>query len=128
VIVVDTSVWVDYFRYPTSVVVAELQAKLDEDEVALVAPVRVELIGGAGRQDVARLKRVLSALPSWLPTGATWATMESWAEKGGAREQRFGMGDLLIGAIAAEHDAKVWSFDADFARMERMGFVQLHRR
>ena len=92
----------------------------------MVAPVRVELLSGASRQDVTRLRRVLSALPLWLPTEATWSTMDTWAQRGGARGQRFGVGDLLVGAIAAEHGAPVWSLDADFVRMRRLGFVHLH--
>jgi predicted nucleic acid-binding protein len=54
------------------------------------------------------------------------ATMAGWAERAAARGQRFGVGDLLVAAIAAEHGAAVWSLDADFARLKRLGFVALH--
>lgn len=128
-IVVDTSVWIDYFRYGTPSTTSALQSLLEQDLVVMAAPVRVELFSGSGRRDVTRLKRVLSALPLWLPTDATWTTMEAWAQRGSARGQRFGVGDLLVAAIAAERAAPVWSLDADFARMKRLGFVQvyLHR-
>jgi predicted nucleic acid-binding protein len=126
VIVVDTSVWIDYFRPGAAATTAHLQALLDQDQVVLVAPVRIELVSGAGRGDIARLKRVLSALPLWLPTDATWTTMATWAESGATRGQRFGIGDLLVAAIAAEHAATVWSLDRDFARMKRLGFLELH--
>jgi predicted nucleic acid-binding protein len=126
VIVVDTSVWIDYFRYGTPTTTSALGSLLDLDQVVIVAPVRVELFSGAGRRDMARLKRVLSALPFWLPTDTTWTTMETWAQRGGARGQRFGVGDLLVAAIAAEHGAAVWSFDADFVRMKSLGFVQMY--
>jgi predicted nucleic acid-binding protein len=125
-IVVDTSVWVDYFRRGSRDVRSALSSLLDQDQVVLVAPVRVELFSGASGQDLPRLKRVLSALPLWLPTDATWATMERWAQDGGGRGQRFGLGDLLVGAIAAERGSPVWSLDGDFHRMQRLGFVQLH--
>lgn len=125
-IVVDTSVWVAFFRAGSAATTAHLQSLLDQDEVVLVAPVRIELISGAKRSDMPSLKRVLSALPLWLPTDATWTTMATWAEHGGARGLRFGVGDLLVGAIAAEHAAPVWSLDADFARMKRLGFLGLH--
>jgi predicted nucleic acid-binding protein len=125
VIVVDTSVWVDYFRSAGAAAV-RLHALLDADDVALVAPVRIELLSGVRRIEVARLKRVLSALPLWLPTDATWATIEAWVERAGARGQRFGMGDLLVGAIATERGAAVWSLDADFERMARLGLLRLH--
>jgi predicted nucleic acid-binding protein len=126
VIVVDTSVWVDYFRSPVAAVASHLHALLDADEVALVAPVRIELLSGVRRSEIGRLRRVLSALPLWLPTDTTWTTMEAWAGRGGARGQRFGVGDLLVAAIAAERGAAVWSLDADFARMTALGFVRGH--
>jgi predicted nucleic acid-binding protein len=126
VIVVDTSVWVDYLRYGRASVVPPLQALLDLDQVALVAPVRIELLSGAGRRDLVRLKRVLSALPLWLPTDSTWATIENWVGRAAARGQRFGVGDLLVAGIAAEHGAAVWSLDGDFARLKRLGLVALH--
>ncbi len=79
-----------------------MDSLLDEDQVALVASVRIELLSGAGSADVARLKRVLPALPCWLPTDATWTTVETWALSAAARGQHFGVGDLLIGAVAAD--------------------------
>jgi predicted nucleic acid-binding protein len=125
VIVVDTSVWVDFFRAGAPETTAALQSLLDQDRVAMVAPVRIELLSGAGRH-AARLRRVLSALPLWLPTDATWATMERWVQAGSARGHRFGVGDLLVGAIAFERGAPLWSLDGDFLRLKRLGLIQLH--
>ena len=125
-IAVDTSVWIDYFRYGTPTTAIPLGALLDQDLVVLVAPVRVELLSGAGRRDLARLRRVLSALPLWLPTDGTWTTMDAWAERAAARGHCFGVADLLVAAIAAERGAAVWSLDADFVRMQRLGLVKAY--
>ncbi len=124
-IVVDTSVWISFFRGSSPGITAELRARLDRDEVALPAPVLVELLAGASRADAPKLKRVLSALPQWRPADATWTTIETWASWASARGQRFGIGDLLIGGIAAAHGAAVWSLDGDFERMNQLGFVRL---
>ena len=123
-IVVDTSVWIDAFRKTASSRAETLRALLDDDEVALAVPVRLELLGGASRTDRVRLRRVLSALPVLYPTDDTWRVIDAWLDKAGDAGQRFGFGDLLIAALAHETGSLLWSLDADFSRMARLGFVQ----
>jgi predicted nucleic acid-binding protein len=124
VIVVDTSVWIDAFREAASSRAETLRTLLDEDEVALAVPVRLELLSGASRADRVRLRRVLSALPVLYPTDDTWRVIDAWLDKAGDAGQRFGFGDLLIAALAHETGSLLWSLDADFSRMARLGFVQ----
>ena len=126
-IVVDTSVWVAAMRNATTAHATTLHRLLDADEVALPVPVRTELLSGASSADRPRLKRALSALPLLYPTDDTWATIDRWVEVAGKSGQRFGVGDLLIGALASELGALVWSLDADFDRMERLALVQVFR-
>ena len=117
-IVVDTSVWVAALRKAESPQARVLAMLLDADEVALAVPVRIELLSGASASDRPRLRRVLSALPVLYPTPDTWALVDGWIERAARAGQRFGFGDLLIGALASESGALVWSLDGDFARME----------
>lgn len=126
-IVVDTSVWIAAFRDDQGREARHLQTSLDADEVALVAPVRVEILSGASKRDRPRLRRTLSALPVYYPSQATWARIEGWLDAISAAGDWFGMGDLLIAAIASDHSAAVWSLDADFVRMGRLRLVELHR-
>ena len=123
-IVVDTSVWVSALRSPGSPETPFLTELLDADEVGLALPVRVELLSGASNADRSKLRRTLSALPVLYPTDETWALVDNWIEVAARKGQRFALGDLLIGAMAAEQGALVWSLDADFARMETAGLVR----
>ncbi len=125
-IFVDTSVWVDFFRGRSAGVRKGLQALLDADQVALAVPVRIELLSGVRRSELVRLRRLLSALPTYRPTDATWATMEEWVARGAEAGQRFGVSDLLIAAIAAEQEQSLWSLDDDFRRLESLGLAKLH--
>ena len=125
-VVADTSVWVSAFRSARSREAEVLGALLDADEVGLAVPVRIELLGGASKDDRVRLRRLLSALPVLYPTDDTWAVVDAWIDRAAPAGQRFGFADLLTGALAHETGSLIWSLDADFSRMARLGLVDLY--
>ncbi len=123
-IVVDTSVWVAARRRPAGEVANTLRSLLDEDEVGLALPVRLELWAGTASQDRKAFRRAFSALPLLVPTDDTWRDLDDWIARAADTGQRFALTDLLIGSLAHEAGALVWSLDSDFERMERLKFVQ----
>jgi predicted nucleic acid-binding protein len=125
-ICVDTSVWVSALRDRAGPDGRHLSALLDTDEVAIPAPVRIEVLSGASRPERERLRISLSALPILLPGAQTWSRMDGWIDRAGEAGERFGFADLLIAAIAVDHDAALWSKDRDFQRMQRIGILKLH--
>jgi predicted nucleic acid-binding protein len=127
VIFVDTSIWVEALRSGNSAVALHLTALLDADEVALAAPVRIEILVGASSRDSVQLSRSLSALPIFFPNEQTWSRIDDWLDRARKAGERFGFADLLIAAIAAENQAPIWSLDSDFARMAGIGLVEMHR-
>lgn len=125
-IFVDTSVWVTALRARDRAIVAALHALLDDGTVALAAPVKLELLSGAPRSGLPKLRRVLAALPVFYPARDTWALVESWIERAVRAGQRFGVADLLIAAVASERGGLLWSLDKDFVRLSRLKVVRLY--
>lgn len=122
-IVVDTSVWVAALRDRTCFEAQALQPLLDEDEVLLPIPVKVELLSGTSKRHRDTLRKGLEALPVAYPTDETWRAMVAWTEQTSAAGVAFGVGDLLIAAIANEQGALLWSLDSAFDRMSRLRLV-----
>jgi len=125
-IFVDSSVWISALRDAESPEARELTRLLDSDEVALAIPVYLEVLTGATRENRTRLRHLLSALPVFYPTRETWNRVEQWIPRAMDSGHRFGVTDLLIASIAAEGRGRLWSLDADFRRMARLAFVELH--
>jgi predicted nucleic acid-binding protein len=125
-IAVDTSVWIEALRQPGSEEGTVLRGLIDADVVVLPVPVRTELLIGTGGRTRDRLARTLGALPLLYPTDATWHTIDDWTARAGKRGERFSLGDLLIGALASDQQALVWSLDDDFQRLAALGLVKLY--
>lgn len=121
-IAVDTSVWIAALR-AEGPEAATLRQLLDADEVLLPIPVKIELLSGTSKRDRAKLRSGLSALPLAYPTDETWRLMDAWTERAAGAGAAFGIGDLLIAAIARDAGALVWSLDAAFARLERLRLI-----
>jgi predicted nucleic acid-binding protein len=120
VVVVDTSVWIEAHRHPSSARARALGELLDADEVALPVPVRLELAAGVSRRDKPALLRGLAALPILAPSQDTWNLIERWVPAAADKGLRFGLADWLIAALADEIGGLVWSLDDDFEQLERL--------
>lgn len=125
-IVVDTSVWISVLRRRAGATGLAFESLLDADDILLPAPVRTELLSGVRSAHRTGLRRILTALPVAYPTDETWQQMDTWAIQGAEHGQSFGVGDLLIGAMAREAGALVWSLDSDFQRMAKLKFIDLY--
>lgn len=125
-IVVDTSVWVAFLRGRDEVLVERVRSVLDTEEIALAVPVRIEILSGAARRALPLLRRLLGTFALFLFSDDTWGLIDEWIDRAARTSQRFGAMDLLIGALAAQQRAPLWSLDRDFERMARLGLVELY--
>ena len=127
-ILVDSSVWVDFFSSSPGRAGAELRRMIDESEpFALTGVVVAEVLQGLTR-DAGRIEQFLVQWDMLEPTGfATYR--EAAAIYRGARAKGISLTtiDTLIAAIALEHGASVFTLDQDFSRIARITRLALYR-
>jgi predicted nucleic acid-binding protein len=116
VIVVDTSIVIDYARGKD----AKLVALLPTLDPAICGIVRAELLCGARnakhRSELATLLATFNQLPIpemlWDVVGDTLAAMR-------VRGMTVPLADAAIATLALEHDCEVWSVDPHFKAMQK---------
>jgi predicted nucleic acid-binding protein len=127
-ILVDSSVWVDFFSSSPGRAAAELRRMIDDSEpFALTGVVVAEVLQGLTR-DAGRIEQFLVQWDMLEPTGfATYR--EAAAIYRGARAKGISLTtiDTLIAAIALEHGTSIFTLDQDFSRIARMTRLALYR-
>ena len=117
-VIVDTSEWVQYFRFADSTEAAEVRRLLVAGEVVMVGIVYAELLRGA--RDAAQfhaLEDHLDALPFLEMTGATWRATGRILGELQRRGSAISLPDAAIAALALEHGLQVYTRDDHFQRI-----------
>ena len=126
-VVVDTSVWVAYFRGQDLHVERNLDELIDNDLVAIVPPVRLELILGCRKNQRASLVKRIDAVHSLPISETTWKSAEECSMRLRDKRTTLGAVDVLIAASVSEQKACLWTLDKDFAPLFKARFVQPFR-
>lgn len=126
-VLVDTSVWIDFFRDCDSAAAAELDRLLDEGRAATCGLVEAELLPGLKSRDRERIRAWMSALPRLAIPNEVWPEVGAIQEKALARGAGpFSVPDLVIAATALLHDAAVFTLDRHFKQIGVMTGLRLH--
>ncbi|MBF0520355.1 MAG: PIN domain-containing protein [Nitrospirae bacterium] len=114
-VLIDTSAWVEFFRGTSKT--ADTVTKLIETGKALICGVvYYELMQGAkSAVESLQLCGVLSALPYIEMTSDLWTKAGNISAGLRLKGVTIPMSDLLIAAIALEHDMEVLTLDTHFA-------------
>lgn len=126
-ILVDSSVWIDFLSSAPGPAGAELRRMIAEAEPIAVAGVIVtEILQGLTR-DIARIERYLSQWEMLEPSGFS-TYREAAAIHRAARAAGVSLTtiDSLIAAIAVEHRTPVFTLDKDFQRIARLTGLPLY--
>ncbi len=126
-ILVDSSVWVDFFRPSPGRAGAELRRMIEESEpFALSGIVVAEILQGLTR-DAGAIERFLAQWDMLEPRG-----FDTYRSAAAIYRAARGKGiasstiDTLIAAIALEQGASVFMLDRDFVRIARMTGLELY--
>ncbi|CUS32809.1 type II toxin-antitoxin system VapC family toxin [Candidatus Nitrospira nitrificans] len=117
-VIADTSVWIPFFNRPDSPEKATLDLLIDADEVVLVGVVLAELLQGcrtSSERDT--LSDALLALPYHEVTQSTWSQTGNLSSQLLRRGVTLPLSDLIIAALAIEHNCHVYSLDIHFKRI-----------
>jgi predicted nucleic acid-binding protein len=126
-ILVETSVWIDFFSRSPGRAGSELRRMIDVVEpFALTGLVVTEVLQGLTR-DVYRIERYLSLWEMLEPRGfSTYREASSISRLARSKGISLTTIDTLIAAIALEHQASLFSLDKDFSRVARITALRLH--
>ena len=127
-ILVDSSVWVDFFRSSPGRAGGELRRMIEESEpFALTGVVVAEVLQGLTR-DSSRIERFLAQWDMLEPRGfETYRTAAAIYRAARGKGISLTTINTLIAAIALEHRAAVFTLDQDFSRIALITRLVLYR-
>lgn len=114
-ILIDTSVWIRFFRSAGSPEAMVIDTVLSMGVAATCAPIRVEVLSGApNRREFDRLRDLFAGLVDLeLPQDA-WTRMEEHRFALARRGHHASLVDLLIALTAQARHTALWTLDEDF--------------
>jgi predicted nucleic acid-binding protein len=126
-ILIDTSVWIDFFSSSPGRAGSELRRMIEEAEPFVLTGVIVTEILQGLRRDAHRIERHLSLWEMLEPSGfATYPEAARISRLARSRGVSLSTIDALIAAIAIEHDASLFTLDKDFTRTARFTPLRLY--
>lgn len=132
-VLVDTSIWSLGLRRKASsgrgdaAPVAELAALVEDGRVAMIGPIRQELLSGIReRAHFERLREHLSAFPDVEITPGDYEEAAAFFNRCRAKGIHASNTDFLICAVAVRNDFAIFTSDQDFAQFAKVLPIVLH--
>jgi predicted nucleic acid-binding protein len=125
-VLVDTSVWIAFFRQGTSQAAKKLDMLLEEGEVCSCGLIEAELLPGLYRKDRAGVRTLMAGLPRLEIAADIWADVTDIQERSLAQGLGpFSIPDLVLTAVAIRHNVPIFSLDNHFLSLARITGLQL---
>lgn len=124
-ILVDTSVWIEYLQHANPAVGSAMDELLLTSEVATTGLVLAELRRGCRTPAQTRIMlQAMEPLTYLEAPRAAWLQAGELAMEGAARGHKLELGDCLLAAISMQESCALFTLDQDFRRIPG---VVLHR-
>ena len=118
-IIVDTCVWIEFFRMPESEITRHLKVLLRERKVIMVGMVMAEILQGVKAPKEANLvKQGLAKLPYLEITRDIWVTAGEISASLRSAGITIPLSDLIIAAIALSGDHEIFTIDPHFNKVD----------
>lgn len=118
-VLVDTSVWIEFFNRPLSREAQMVKELLEADRVALAGAVLTELIHGArSPKERELLARTLSILPFLEPDREDWLRAGFLLNDLRGRGLTLPVTDAILAQLCLRHRLALFSLDHHFNRIE----------
>ena len=125
-VIVDTSVWLQFLRSNDLTVRAEMDLLRAKGEIHVVGVVVAEILQGArSRQELEQLEDRLAAFPYLPDTAETWTRVGNLSFQLRLLGNPVPMVDVLIAALAIENGCSVYTLDQHFQRIPGVALHQL---
>jgi predicted nucleic acid-binding protein len=126
-ILVDTSVWIDFFNSAAGRSGFELERLIRANQsVAITGVVLCEILQGITR-NASQIEQFLTKWHFVEPQGfETYRRAAAICREGRAQGFTFTTMDCVIAAVALEHAASLFTLDKDFTRIAALTGLMLH--
>ena len=125
-VLVDTSVWIAFFREGPSSAAKKLDALLEEGEACICGLIEAELLPGLQKKDRNRVRALMTGLPSLETAADIWKDVTDIQERSLAQGLGpFSIPDLIVAAVALRHKVPLFSLDKHFLPIARVTGLQL---
>ncbi|MBW1783705.1 MAG: PIN domain-containing protein [Deltaproteobacteria bacterium] len=124
-IIVDTCVWIEFFRNQESKLTQHLKGLLRERNVIMVGMVMAEILQGVkDPKEAALVKQNLEKLPYLEMTREVWEAAGEISASLRLTGITMPLSDLIIAGIALSGDHEIFSIDPHF---EKVDGLRLHK-
>lgn len=125
-VLVDTSVWIAFFREGSSPAARKLDVLLEEGEACICGLIEAELLPGLHTKDRTRVRALMSGLPCLETAAEIWTDVADIQERSLAQGfGPFSIPDLIVAAVALRHKVPLFSLDKHFLSIARVTGLQL---